>query len=132
MTEVCHSCCKEVTGVSLTFGSKCGPLQSSWVIFLVLLDLSSWDFYDDINIVIIEALIWVQCCFFFPFLSLISSQITMRSEERERKREKVLKTQQSFYYENINAIKKILTRQNQWPIMIRVGYNCCQRQVRLL
>ena len=40
-TEVCHSRCKEVTGVSLTFGSKCGPLQSSLVIFLVLLDLSS-------------------------------------------------------------------------------------------
>lgn len=59
VTEVCHSRCKEVTGVSLTFSSKCGPLQSSLVILLVLLDLSSWDLYDDTDIVIIEALIWV-------------------------------------------------------------------------
>jgi len=91
--------------VSVTFGSKCGPLQSSLVIFSVSLDLSSRDLFYGTNSVIIRASMCLQCCFFFPFISPISSQITMRREEREKKKE-VLKIQQSFDYENINTIKK--------------------------
>lgn len=71
--------------VSVTFGSKCGPLQSSLVIFSVSLDLSSRDLFDCTDSVIIRASMCLQCCFFFPFISPISSQITMRREEREKK-----------------------------------------------
>jgi len=91
--------------VSVTFGSKCGPLQLLLVIFSVSLDLSSRDFFYCTDSVIIRASMCLQCCFFFPFISPISSQITMRREEREKK-EEVLKTRQSFDYENINTIKK--------------------------
>lgn len=89
--------------VSVTFGSKCGPLQSSLVIFSVLFDLSSRNLFDGTDSVI-------QCAFnvFFSFLlSILSLHKLQWEEKRERKKkEEVLKTQQSFDYENINTIKK--------------------------
>jgi hypothetical protein len=69
--------------VSVTFGSKCGPLQSSLVIFSVSLDLSSRDFFYCTDSVIIKA----SMLFFLSFyLSYLFTNYNEKRREREKRR----------------------------------------------
>lgn len=105
--------------VSVTFGSKCGPLQSSLVIFSVSLDLSSRDFFYCTDSVIIKA----SMLFFLSFyLSYLFTNYNEKRREREKRRGFEDTTKLWLWKHQYH--KKILTRQNQWPIMIKVGYTC--------
>jgi len=72
VTLVAYTCCQKLLSHPLSLNVKCVSLESLLVIFLISLDLSRQDIFNDIDNIIIKIPLYIHSLFLYIFFSLLS------------------------------------------------------------